>query len=150
MNSDTDSFGVEIDDYAKDEIKIKVRQADRRQIALHNTIDNLSKRLSQTENEAQFFISEFERLGGKSALKSMDDEKAQLEFWSETYKQKLNLALLLQKPIDPELVKLILCLQDDAEVKQQTVKLLEQIRTTAIHEQQLLNQRRQDDKNLQS
>lgn len=130
--------GVPLDGEDIEELNIKIRQATRRQEALRDTLESLTKKRAQTRREAQFFVQEFQNLGGKSVLKSMDDPEAQLEFWNENYKQKLNMALLLQKPLDPELVRLILCLQDDAPIKQQTVRLLEQIQSRAIEQHQML------------
>jgi hypothetical protein len=58
-------------------------------------------------------------------MKPMDDEEAQREMWNEKLLEELNLRVILQRPIDSELVRTIMCLPEDVQVKKTMTQLLE-------------------------
>ena len=53
---------------------------------------------------------------------------SQIEYWNEKISQDLNLRMLLGKPLDIEMVKTALALNEKAPIKQEILGLLEQTR----------------------
>ena len=94
----------------------------------------MQKTLKQIENrhkfalqEARFFMQAFESLEKIEPLKDYDDLEAQQEYWNEVIGQKINLKMLLQQPLDTELVQTALALHDNAPVKIQITQMLDKI-----------------------
>jgi hypothetical protein len=54
--------------------------------------------------------------------------------WNEKLLEEFNLRLILQRPLDPEFIKTVLCLHDDAPVKKQVVTVIENIQKNLIAE----------------
>jgi hypothetical protein len=67
-------------------------------------------------------------------LKPLDDEQAQKEMWNEKLLEEFNLRLILQRPLDPEFIRTVLCLHDEAPVKRQVINLVENIQKQMIAE----------------
>jgi len=114
----------ETDDLTKQELTIKVRQRKRGIVALGKSLSENKKRQQETEEEAAFFLQAFADLEKVEKCKSFDDFDAQKEYWSARFSNDLNMKLLLQRTIDPELAKAVLSMPDDAIAKREVVGLL--------------------------
>ena len=111
---------------------IQIRKLDRKKTVLSNSLDNLIKKQIETEEEMAFFLSAFKQLVKIEPLKRYDDPESNAEFWNENLSQELQLRLLLQKPLDLELVKCILALNKDAPIRIEMVNILDQIQNKAL------------------
>ena len=116
---------------------IKCRQYERKKQQLHNSLVQLKENLKFTCQEAKFFIQMFEAIHKMEPLKDYDDLNAQKEYWNERISQEINLKLLLQQPLDTELVNTALSLPEDVPVRIQTEKALEHIREQSKRRQSL-------------
>ena len=120
----TQSEADEIE-YHEEELKIKKRQIKRKKEGISKSLDNLYKKLKFTQEEAAFFIKSFKQLNQIEELKPFDDFESQKSYWNEKLSQEFDLKILLHRQPDVELVKTILALTDDLEVKKTTVRLLQ-------------------------
>jgi len=111
-----------------DEKNIVLRMQDRKIASLAKTHKNLTIKLKNAEEEANFFVQSFEELSKLEPLLNYDDVGAQTEYWSQKLTQEINLRMLLRQPIDTELVKTILAMDDAAPVKTQIQNMLMKIR----------------------
>lgn len=98
-------------------------------------LNSLKSRLESIEEECAFIVDAFNSLSRHEALKPYDDINAQKQYWNEKLGQEFNLRLLLGMPPDLELMKTILALNSDAEVKKDALQIIDQI-------QQRLDQQR--------
>lgn len=119
-------------DINKEYKEIQIRKLNRKKTLLFNTLNNINKKLRETEEEIAFFTSAFKQLEKIEPLKSYDDLEENQNFWNENFSQELQLRFLLQRPLDLELVKCILALNKEAPVRVEMVKILEQIQNKAI------------------
>jgi hypothetical protein len=116
---------VGLDEYAEKERGILIRQADRMKSATLIHIDKLKRQQQNIQEESSFFISAFDQLSKREALKQWDDPEVQKEYWNEKLRQEVNLKLLLRQLPDAETMRSILCLHDDSVLKKKTVEMLQ-------------------------
>jgi hypothetical protein len=109
---------------AQKETEVKGRQIDRKISSLNEQIYALETKIKDYESEAAFFLSEFRQLEEVEPLRELDDIDAQKEYWTTKLFQEINLKMLLQQPIDLEVIKTVLCLNDDSPLKQQVLRML--------------------------
>lgn len=119
----------ELDTKAKE---IEKRKKQRKITALKESLKNTNKKLKENQEEALFFLNAFKSLEKIEKLKPYDDLESQTEYWNEKLAQELNLRLILQKPLDLELVKMALSMSDDVEVKREVVNIMEQIQKKSL------------------
>lgn len=120
---------------------IQIRKLERKKMALFNSLEGLNKKLKETEEEVAFFTSAFKQLEKIEPLKRYDDPESNQNFWNENFGQELQLRLLLQKPLDLELVKCILALNKESPIRIEVVKMLEQLQNKALENNKALEQR---------
>jgi hypothetical protein len=128
-------------DINKEYKQIQIRKLQRKKSSLFNSLHNLRKKLKETEEEMAFFISAFKQLEKIEPLKKYDDLESNQNFWNENFGQELQLRLLLQKPIDLELVKCILALDKDSPIRKEVVNMLEQLQNKAIENKKTIEQK---------
>ena len=116
----------------KKQEEIRERQFQRKIRSYEDVLATLKNKLKDTEEEAAFFLKAYESLIQHEELKPWDDETAQLDYWNEKLSQELNMKLLLNRPLDVELIKTILSLQDDAPIKVQTIHILDKVQKDAL------------------
>lgn len=114
--------------------EIQIRKLNRKKTNLLDSIKSIQKKFQETEQETNFFIKMFGELEKIESLKPYDDLKSNIEFWNENFSQELKLRILLQKPLDIELVKCILSLNNEAPIKQELLQLIEKARINAIEQ----------------
>lgn len=107
--------------------EIFVRKIDRKIIKLKNSLEAVKLRLQGFEEESQFFVSAFKKLKETAGVKSWDDNEVQLEYWSEKYNRELCDRLALGLPIDVDLIRSILVLPKETQVRQKLEKLINKV-----------------------
>jgi chromosome segregation ATPase len=117
--------------------KIQIKKFNRKKENLQESVKSIKKKLQDAEQETQFFLSAFEELQKIEDLKPYDDIKSNIEFWNENFSQELKLRILLQKPLDLELVKCILALNNDAPIKKEILNIIENTRVQALKQAEL-------------
>lgn len=124
-----------------DEIKeIQIRKLNRKKNSFLNVIDSLDKKLKECEEEINFFTKAYRQLEKIEPLKDYDDLEENKNFWNEHFSQELQLRLLLQKPLDLELVKCILSLDKDSPIRLEMIGILENIQNKALeHKKEIKN-----------
>jgi len=134
LDNPPSQFGIESDpsEIDKKEREIHIRKMKRKGDALDDTILEHQKKLKDAEEEAAFLAMAYRQLEKKEPLKPYDDLRSQTEYWNEKLTQELNLRLLTRSPLDLELVKTILALNDETPIKQQTIGLLKQLEQAPV------------------
>ena len=115
--------------------EIGKRQFARKRISLQIKIETLKKKLKYIEEEVQFFINAYKAISSTEQMKPFDDENSQLEYWNEKLAQEMGLRGLLGQPLDIELVRTILSLDEQAPIKRKTLEMLDKIRKKSIEDQ---------------
>lgn len=111
---------------------IQIRKLKRKQEANYDTIRTIRQKLRECEEETAFLLSAFYELEKAEPLADFDDFAKNQEFWNEHYSQELQLRLLLQKPLDLELVKCILALDKTTPIRTEVISILEQLQSRAM------------------
>lgn len=122
----------------REHLEIQKRRLKRKMDMVSDSIEEIGQKIRETEEETEFFMTAFQQLEVIEPLKRHDDPDSNAEFWNENFAQDLRLRLMLQKPIDLELVKCILAMDQDAPVRREVVGILEQIQRRAIGQQATL------------
>lgn len=117
--------------------EITIRKLQREKEALVKAAQKVNRKLKYVFEEMAFLVKGYSAvLSQVGEAKPLDDEQAQKEMWNEKLLEEFNLRILLQRPLDAELVRTIMCLHDDAPVKQHTTKMLE------VRQRQMLGQQK--------
>lgn len=111
---------------------IQKRKFSRKKAILQDTIDDMRKKLLETEEETSFFLGAYSQLEKIEPLKRHDDPEANAHYWNENFAQELQLRLLLQKPLDLDLVKCILAMDPESATRKEMIGILEQIQNRAL------------------
>lgn len=99
----------------------------------------INKKFKCILEEMNYLVSGYEKIvSNYGEMKHLDDEEAQKEMWNEKLLEEFNLRLILQRPLDPEFIKTVLCLNDDAPVKKQVITLVENIQKKMIAERSVV------------
>jgi len=114
----------------KKEMAIKFRQIDRKKKSINRNLEDLEQKLKFTHQEVNFILQYFESLTKIEPMKDYDDLDVQTQYWNERFAEEINLRILLKQPINIELAKEILCLNDEVPIKIELVKLLENLKIT--------------------
>lgn len=108
------------------EHEITIRKLQREKESLIKAAQKVNQKLKYIFEEIAFLVRGFGTIVDQvGEMKPLDDEQAQKQMWNEKLLEELNLRVLLQRPLDADLVRTIMCLNDDAPVKQQVIKILE-------------------------
>jgi hypothetical protein len=118
------------------EREIHIRKMNRKIEAFDKAIADHQRKLKDTEEEAAFLAMAYRKIEEKERLLPYDDLKSQTEYWNEKLTQELNLRLLTNHPLDLELIKTILSLNDEAPIKNQTLHILKQLEMRPVLEAQ--------------
>lgn len=114
--------------------EIRRRKLCRSRQALEESLSDMKKRLSETEEEIRFFLGAYRQMEAMEPLRPHDDPEANANYWDQNFAQELQLRMMLQKPLDVELVKCILALDDSSSTRKDIIGMLEQIRIRAMQE----------------
>jgi hypothetical protein len=111
---------------------IEIKKLNRKKNALTNTLKNIISKHKEAEEEMAFFLSAYKQLEKIEPLRNYDDQETNAQLWNENLSQELQLRLLLQKPLDLELVKCILALNKDAPIRLEMINILDQIQKKSL------------------
>lgn len=115
------------------ECEINIRKLQREKEALVKAARKVNNKLKCVLEETAHLVAGYDQIVEKfGESKPFDDEHAQKEMWNEKLLEEFNLRLILQRPLDPEFIKTVLCLHDEAPVKKQVVGLIEQVQSKMI------------------
>lgn len=124
--------------------EINLNKLNRKKESLINNINSIKKRKIDCEEEIQFLMAMFCEIEKLEPVLPYDDLKTNIEFWNQNFSQELKLRILLQKPLDFELVKCILALNNDIPIKQELVKILESCQNNLIKNENLKIEEKND------
>ena len=113
------------DELDEKEYVIHSRKLVREVEKLGMALKKLVEQYHEQSEEAEFFLKAFQHLEKREKLRPFDDFDAQLEYWNERFGQALNTRVLLQLPLDAELVQSAMALPEGSPVRKQVVSLLE-------------------------
>jgi len=113
--------------------KFKIKNQQRKIEKIAESVETL---LSQKQNilfEVGIFLSEFENIRKNVDYKDFNDPNAQLEYWNAKFENEMVLMKTLGNPINPEVIKSVLALPQQSELRRilenslalQTKKLLQ-------------------------
>jgi hypothetical protein len=117
---------------ARREIEVKIRQNERQQSVGAESLVQLERKLTEVLEETDFFVKTFEELQKIEELKPFDDPIAQAEYWEERLRQELNMRIILKHPIDLELAKTILALDDKSPIKTELVRIIQRVQNQEV------------------
>jgi hypothetical protein len=106
------------------EKNIRLRMTDRKIGQQKKSMENLRQKLKDAEAEADFFAKSYLAIEQKESLKPWDDPQSQAEYWNQKMTQELELRLMLKQPIDVEVIRTILSLDDKSPIKSKTIYML--------------------------
>lgn len=119
------------------ELEINIRKLKREKEALVLASRRVQKKLKCIFEELSFLTTSYENIvKAHGEMKPLDDPSAQREMWNEKLLEEFNLRVILNRPLEPEFVRTVLCLGDDAPVKRHIVHLLENIQKKMIQKSQ--------------
>lgn len=119
------------------ELEINIRKTIREKESLIKSARKVGKKFKYTLEEMAFLADGYEKIVEKiGEIKPFDDENSQKEMWNEKLLEDFNLRVILQRPIDPEFVKTVMCIHDDASVKKHIISLIDNIQKKMIVEKQ--------------
>lgn len=114
------------DELDKRLLEIAIKRSERNKKATLTSIAAMNKKLKNTEDEAIFFARAFKSLEEIEKIKPFDDLESQQAYWNERLGQEANLKIMLNGlPLDTELAKAILAMNDNMPVKKELNKLIE-------------------------
>lgn len=119
------------------ELEIEIRKETRKKKALIRTAKKLRKKMQHLLEELMFFVQAYEKIIATcKEMKPYDDLEAQQEMWNEKLLEEYNLRAIFNKPLDTEFIRTILCLHDEAPIKQHIIKLINNIQDKLLKHQQ--------------
>jgi chromosome segregation ATPase len=121
------------------ENEINIRKLQREKEALIKSSRKVNKKMKCVMEEMEFLSAghkQIEDAIGES--KPLDDENAQKEYWNERLLEEFNLRIILKRPLDPDFVKTVMALHDEAIVKKHLTSALEGIQQQMIEQRQAL------------
>jgi hypothetical protein len=124
LQRDIEKESDELEDKKK---KINLRRAQRSFEALKKTGSKIDDKIKAVVEELDFFLISFTQLEKIESLKEYDDFGSQSEYWSNKFAIELQVRDLFGMPIDPEIIKSILLLDDNSKIKQNLVKQIDNI-----------------------
>ncbi len=104
---------------------IKSRQIKRKIKSIDASILGLERKKRYIAEEVAFLLSAYDEIEKAEKIRPFDDINSQLEYWNSKLQQELQLKLLLRNPVDVELIKTILVLDNACPVKKEVVKILD-------------------------
>ncbi len=117
------------------ECEINIRKLQREKEALINAARKIHKKLKCVLEEMAFLVSGFEKIEIKiGTMKPLDDEQSQKDMWNEKFLEEFNLRVILNRPLDPEFIKSVMCLHDEAPVKKHVIGVIENIQNKMVEE----------------
>lgn len=107
------------------ECELHIRKLQRKKEQVVKTSQSANRKLKGIVEEMTYLIEGYAQITSTHGdIKPLDDEESQREMWYEKLLEEFNLKIILSRPLDPEFVRTILVLPDEAPVRKQMVSLL--------------------------
>ena len=113
------------DDLDTKEEEIKIRRLNRKKKALEGSVAAINKKIREAEEESSFLMTSYKQLEQKEALKPYEDFESQLANWEAKISQEIQIKILTGQPLDTELIKTTLSLDNKSEVKKTMIQMLD-------------------------
>ena len=140
INKESKNNNDECSDLNIKEYEINIRKLQREKENLILAAQKVNKKLKSTLEEMNYLLVGYEKIiSTYGDLKSLDDEQSQKEMWNEKLLEEFNLRIILQRPLDPEFVRTVMCLHDDSSVKKQVINLVQNIQKQMISERSVVH-----------
>ena len=94
-----------------------IRKLERSLQSLHNTHQKLLEKKKNCEEESMIFLEIYKKIENNNDLKKWDNDEAQSEYFENKFGSELNLDFLLGHPVNKELIKSILQLENSSKLK---------------------------------
>ena len=118
-------------------VDVQIRRIDRKKKSAEQSLEKLRSKLKYTMEEVACLINAYEKIVAKIGdVKPLDDPQAQAEMWTEKFLEEFNLRVLLKNPLDTDLIRSIMALDDDAPVKRHVVTLIQMMQRQMIAERE--------------
>jgi hypothetical protein len=115
------------------EREINIRKLLREKESLVKAARKVQRKLKYTLEEMNFLAEGFSMIVEKiGEMKPFDDEQSQKEMWNEKFLEDFNLRAILHRGLDPEFVRTVMCLHDEAPVKKHMISMIENIQKKMI------------------
>lgn len=116
-----------MDALPEDERDIRVRQVKRKIKATEKHVDTLRENVEMWDKEIKFLKEIYEAIEAQCPLRDWAEFDVQFEYWNEKIAQEVRQRLIMNAPVDVELIKTAMALPDAAPIKKQ---LMEYVETT--------------------
>ena len=128
---------AEMIDLEIQEREINIRKLQREKKSLIDSCKKVRNKFKSLLEELSFLVTGYEKIiAVHGEMKSFDDDQAQRDMWNEKYLEEFNLRVILQRPLDPDFVKSVMCLGDDAPVKQHMTKMISNVQRQMIEQKE--------------
>lgn len=115
------------------ENEINIRKLQREKHQLIESSRKVQKKLKGVFEEMEFLLKCYDNIiENFEDVKNIDDEESQKEMWNEKLLEEFNLRIILNRPLDPDFIRTIMCLPEDSPVKKQTTALINKIQGNMI------------------
>lgn len=109
----------------KEQDQIHIRQIKRKISANMSHLEALQSKIETWHAEINFLKHLFDQIAKVIPLKPWDDYEVQLEYWNEKMTQEIRSRLIMNAPVDIEVIKTAMSLPDAAPIKQQLLEYIE-------------------------
>jgi len=121
-----DALGNTLDGFGLVVSPREIRRFERSRKSLQKSLVNLESRLVYIKEEADYLLAAFNSINNNTSYVEFDNTEAQKAYWNEKIAEEINLRAILGKPIDVDLCKTALSLDDDMPIKQSIVQSIQQ------------------------
>lgn len=119
------------------EREINIKKLQREKKSLVRSASKVRHKFKSLIEELSFLVVGYEKIvATHGEIKPFDDDESQREVWNEKLLEEFNLRVILQRPLDPEFVKTVMCLGDEAPVKQHVTKMIDSVQRSMIEQRQ--------------
>lgn len=121
--------------------QVEIRRLERGKQAAEKSIANLESRLVYIKEETAYLLAAFNSIKKQHGYEEFDNTQAQKKYWNEKLLEELSLRTALGRPIEIDLIKTALSLDDDMPAKQQIVGALQRLQQDALEARKLTAQK---------
>lgn len=117
------------------EREINIKKLQREKESLVRSASKVRHKFKSLIEELSFLVVGYEKIVAiHGEIKAFDDDESQREIWNEKLLEEFNLRVILQRPLDPEFVKTVMCLGDEAPVKKHVAKFIDSVQRSMLEQ----------------
>ena len=117
----------ELAELKKQKREIILRKQIRKVESYKKSLEKTNHRKMEVLSECRKFIEVFKALINDKPFVDINDPQAQLEFWNAKFSSELNLHAMLNHPMNAELVKSVLALPNESNIKGQLINAFDNL-----------------------